>query len=165
MKRLFILAPAILLTAIIHSADTSSITVALMQKMVQPKTPGLHGPGRLITSRACVEINEINLNSETFESLTKKIYSKIYQSDELKHVTFHSNKLNKNLLIQEADVEIECFEWSTKWAYGMHYYRRNPDCLSTLSAAGLKDKAYIYAILIELKELESHEFIKEPGVD
>lgn len=152
MKKLCIIIPAILVATILYSADTSSITVNLCQKT-----------GILYYNSIGLKFNQLNLNSETFESLAQKIYDRI-KTDEAfadKDDLFYNSRPNKKLLIKKVNIEIQKFEW--------HDSRRlreySPNNSTTLSTAGLRNEAYIIAILTELKELEPHEEIKEPDLD
>lgn len=65
MKKLFILASTTLLAGMLYSADVSTVTVIM--------TGGLSSEGELITAGAQRRF-QIDLNTETFNSLAQKIY-------------------------------------------------------------------------------------------
>lgn len=174
MKKFSILASAILLTAAIYAADTSSITISLFNRDVYDrnafnmfslhdedfdKDEGLRGNNKF-------QINHINFKTETFGSLAKKVYDKIYRSDELNGTSFYSSRLKKYLPIKQADVEIKTFEGEisrhedgdtyhfTSFEYSPH------DSSTTLDKAGIKNGEEIFTYLVE-----TEQDIKEPNID
>lgn len=134
MKKLFILAPVILLTAMIYSAEIEVMVEDDNQKLII--LPKLH---------------QIDLNTETFNSLAQRIYNTAGVVRQGGVVLEHG--LVKNL---RPGFEIGQFDW--KSADGVSH-ERVPDS-TTLSEVGIYDGQIMFAVLVPIAEET-----KEPDVE
>lgn len=98
MKKLFILTPAMLLTAMMYSADMSTITVTLQSRQ---------GGGGAVPENFTKEF-QVNLNHETFESLAEKIHNSdlTYHDRNITYFTWGKNFMDSqrtNKFHEKAD--------------------------------------------------------------
>lgn len=133
------------LTAI-YASDTSYIHLFIIQEIVSQQRPDM----KILKIKATTVINQINLDTETFQSIAEKVYNKIYNSDEFKAYGFHSFRLNRNLPLKEAEVEIEKFEWYNADDDTSHSH--SSDDSTTLRASGMRDGQVVSVPLIEAEE-------------
>lgn len=144
MKKLCIITLVMFFTAI-YAADTSSIRFVIIQEIASQQRPDM----KTLKIKGITVINQINLDTETFQSIAEKVYNKIYNSDEFKGKDFHSFKLNRDLPLKEAEVEIEKFEWCN---YDGISHSHSSDDSTTLRASGIRDGQVVSVPLIEAEE-------------